>query len=55
MKKYLNIDLFAFFTAVVDLDEYILPAKSANLASFLDTKSSVEKNAAYFLFQNAQR
>ena len=43
---------FAFFTAVVDLDEYILPEKSANLTSFLDTKLSANKNAAYFLFQN---
>ena len=40
------------FTVVVDLDEYILPSKSINLTSFLDTKLASNKNAAYFLFQN---
>ena len=37
---------------MVDLDEYILPAQSTNLTSFLDTKLASNKNAAYFLFQN---
>ena len=37
---------------MVDLDEYILPAKSPDLTSFLDTELSANKNAAFFLFQN---
>jgi len=40
------------YLVVVDLDEYILPTKSSNLTSFLDTKLASNKNAAYFLFQN---
>ena len=41
-----------YLLAVVDLDEYILPARSTNLTHFLDAQLKSHKRAAYFLFQN---